>query len=1062
MLRTIAQFCVTRPKSVLAGVLILLILCIAVGANVSERLGVAGFADPDSESSRASEFIDEKFGSTPNLVIEITTDRASVDDPGVVALAEATQNTVTAEPSAAVVTSYWRDQVPDLRSDDGRSALIMVRISGTEEQAARAAGRIIDSLPSSDSGVVNPGGLLGLQVETEKRVSGDLAISESIALPLTLIFLVVVFGGLVAAVLPIALGISSIVAALGMLAVLTRITDVSVHALTVATAFGLGLSIDFGLLMISRFREERASGLEHNAAIVETVASAGRTIGFSAATVALAMGGLLVFPTYFLRSVGIAASIVVLLSALSAITVLPALLALLGSRVDSLRILRRAPVSAESAFWRRCAQVVLKRPLTIALPVIAVLLALGIPFLHAQFATPDERALPKDSPTRLVTESLRENYPIDDSSALTIVSLDNAALLDEWAGPISQLPGIARVDGSFGSFEGGEQVSTPVPASVRFESGESAYALVHLSVNAQSDAARELVADIRTDFTSGKAEIGGPSAVLVDSRQAVTDNLGLAILIMAVSTFILLFLFTGSVIVPIKALFLNVFVLSAVLGMMVLIFQDGYLAELLGITPSPLGLPMVVLLCCISFSLSVDYEIFLLSRIKEARDSGLSNDAAVVAGLSKVGRIISSAAILLTITLVSFANGLSFMKMFGIGTALAVVLDATIIRGVVVPAFLKVAGELNWWAPGPLKRFHQRFGLHESAPASAEMPSREVEILPGRHLIAASAGATVVVAHRESGPPSEDSPAARLMASLLEVVRRKGTDGRALAVALAEIAAQEPDHHDFGVVFTSRGGLTVFLRGAVTSTLEGAHGSRTVLECLDAHHGDCYHVPMPAGPVMIGIREEDHEFTGSTDGADLIRLSGGIAPGQGAMLWPVTLVTPPPPPSVQLPPEDQTEVPAPVTVQTPGFVVPPPGRVRPPIGSIVFDDGTAFEFDGDCLVGRAPAAAPSVLDGPRTIDIDDPRLSRTHAAIRAVNGQIYVVDHDSRNGVWVRTSSDLDWERIGAWTPTAWQPGTEVRIGDQTMRLELLTSAGQTVTATSGGVEPPPPPSPPA
>jgi RND superfamily putative drug exporter len=244
---------------------------------------------------------------------------------------------------------------------------------------------------------------------------------------------------------------------------------------------------------------------------------------------------------------------------------------------------------------------------------------------------------------------------------------------------------------------------------------------VYLSVAAQSDAAQELVHAIRATIVDHQVEVGGPTATLVDTSAAVGDRLPLAILLIALATFVLLFLFTGSIVVPIKALVLNLLMLSAVLGSMVWIFQDGHLAQMLGVTPAPLNLSMVVLLCCIAFSLSVDYEIFLLSRIKEARDSGLSNNDAIVIGLGRVGRIISSAALLLTITLLSFANGLSFMKMFGIGTALAIVIDATVIRGVVVPAFLRVAGDLNWWAPGPLKWLHARVGFSE-APSDTEIP----------------------------------------------------------------------------------------------------------------------------------------------------------------------------------------------------------------------------------------------------------------------------------------------------------------------------------------------------
>jgi RND superfamily putative drug exporter len=718
MLTRLATFVVRRPKVVLLAVAVLLGFGIVFGGTVSEKLGVGGFVDPAAESTQVADFLDETFSTTPNLVLQVVAHDGTVESPGVTAAADRLRQLVETEPTAKVIGSFQPDPAGDLHSRDGRSGLILVNVGGTTDEAAKVASRIIERLPTDDQHVsVRAGGTLGVQEEIEDRVNHDLLISESIALPISLAVLVIVFGGLVAAFLPLAVGLTSIVTTLLVLLVMTTVTDVSVHALTVATAFGLGLSIDFGLLMVSRFREERDRGRDHESAIIATVATAGRTIIFSAATVTLAMGGLLVFPTYFLRSVGITASAVVIVSALSAIVIVPALLALLGKRIDAIAVVRRkVPLSADSMFWRRCAHAVTRRPMRCALPVIAVMLALGIPFLSVQFATPDERALPSDSNARLLAESLREDYAIDSSQAVTLLTRTTPEALNGLAAPVSLMKDVVRVDVPSGSYEHGKLIAGPMPG---IEKSGAAYGLVYLSADAQSETAQELVRDIRTKIADHQVEVGGPTATLIDSRAAVADRLPLAILIIALSTFVLLFLFTGSVVVPIKALLLNLLVLSAVLGTMVWIFQSGHLASVLGITPAPLNLSMVVLLCCIAFSLSVDYEIFLLSRIKEARDSGLSNNDAIITGLGRVGRIISSAAILLTITLVSFANGLSFMKMFGIGTALAVVLDATVIRAVVVPAFLRVAGDFNWWAPRPLKWLHDRIGFSEAPPPPA-------------------------------------------------------------------------------------------------------------------------------------------------------------------------------------------------------------------------------------------------------------------------------------------------------------------------------------------------------
>ena len=760
MLRRLAVFTVRRPKSILIAVVMLLGVSIALGGTVTEKLGVGGFVDPAAESSRVADYLDQNFPTTPNLVLEVIARDGTVDDPDVVAAADRVRQSVETEPSATVVGSFTEESANDLRGRDGRSGLIMVHLGGTLDEATKTAIRIIEDLPT-DSPVVDlrAGGPLGVSVEIEDRVKHDLVISEAVSLPILFVVLVVVFGGLIAAFLPLAIGITSIVTTLLVLTIMASITDVSVHALTVATAFGLGLSIDFGLLMVSRFREERDLGKDHNAAIIATVVVAGRTIIFSAATVTLAMSGLLVFPTYFLRSTALTASAVVILSALSAIVVLPALLALLGKRIDSFALIRRkVPLSADSPFWRRCAEAVTKRPLAWALPVIAVLLVLGIPFLGVRLAMPDERALPSDSDARLVTESLRTNYATDTSQAVTLLARNDIRALDDLASPVSQMDDVARVVAPSGTFEHGKIIAGPRPG---YENGGAAYGLVFLSVGAQSDAAQQVVHTIRGMVEDHRVEVGGPTATLIDTSAAVGDRLPVAILLIALATFVLLFLFTGSIVVPIKALVLNLLMLSAVLGTMVWIFQDGHLAALLGVTPAPLNLSMVVLLCCIAFSLSVDYEIFLLSRIKEARDSGLSNNDAIIVGLGRVGRIISSAALVLTITLLSFANGLSFMKMFGIGTALAIVIDATVIRGVVVPAFLRLAGELNWWAPPSLKRLHARFGFSEASVEAERRPpiphhhdEETVRLRPTR--------APEPVTVRHSVPHQQDEPTIRL------------------------------------------------------------------------------------------------------------------------------------------------------------------------------------------------------------------------------------------------------------------------------------------------------------
>ncbi|QLL05376.1 MMPL family transporter [Mycobacterium vicinigordonae] len=1059
MLRRLAALTVRRPKTVLLAVMVMLGVSVALGGSVSDKLGTGGNTDPSSESSKADEYLDQHFGTTANLVIQLLPREGTVEAPEVATVKDRVLRVIAAEPKAKVTRAFGEEGTSDLRSKDGRSGLILVHVGGTSDESAETAKRIIGNLPQDANVTVRAGGALGVQQEIRDKVKHDLKTSESIAVPISLAVLVIVFGGLIAAVLPVVVGVVSIVSTLSVLLLMTSITDVSVHALTVTTAFGLGLSIDFGLLMVSRFREELANGKDHHPAVIATVNTAGRTILFSAATVTLAMTSLLVFPTYFLRSVGLAATATVLLSAFSAIVVLPALLALLGKRVDSFSVIRRkvAP-SADSMFWRRFAELVTHRPLLYALPVVALLLGLGVPFLNVQFATPDERALPDNSSARLVAESLQGDFPLDPSQAVTLVTRNDAGVLQSLAPDISRMDGVVMVTGPIGRFEHG-QAAGQTPAV----SGSS-YAIVYLSVQADSDTAQHLVRDIRARITNHQVEVGGPTATLIDSQSAIGDKLPLAIGLIAGATFVLLFLFTGSVVVPVKALLLNLLVLSGVLGIMVWVFQEGHLAGLLGITPAPLNLSMVVLLCAIAFSLSVDYEIFLLSRIKEARDSGLSNTASTVIGLGRVGRIVTSAALLLTITLISFANGLSFMKMFGIGTALAVVIDASIIRGVVVPAFLQLAGDLNWWAPRPLRWLHDRIGISEGpsdvetvlpaeAAAPQEMPVQpavpvveealsepgmpvpllaEVEVIPGQHLVSNVNGTVIVVAHRERAPLSQHSIGSQQMAALVDMVAR--TDPQKLVAAFAKLAREPWDHTmvDIGIIMPTVAGLEILLCGSVTVALDSGY-EQTVLR----GRGRLVHrsVPVPAVATVITVDEFGVRPHHAPETGGVYKLTGGTVPGQGAVVW-STQVASAPRPAVVAPNIPSNEPKADGSNRIPAAAVPGVAQQQ---RWLSLDDGSRIDIDRDCVIGRDPNGSDAAQSGLRPVRIDDHsgEMSRAHAEVRIVGGEVVIIDRNSTNGVFVRESAQMRWTRLTPWAPNPWQPGAYVQIGGRILRLHV-------------------------
>jgi RND superfamily putative drug exporter len=585
------------------------------------------------------------------------------------------------------------------------------------------------------------------------QVTTDLATAESIAIPLTLALLVLVFGAVVAGLLPLLVGGIAIAATFAVLSVLAEVTDVSIFALNLTTALGLGLGIDYSLLIVSRFREELAAGRSTAEAVDVTLRTAGRTVIFSAATIAAALSALLVFPLYFLRSFAYAGTAVVAVAALASVVTLPALLVVLGPRVDALRVRRRVvtpPVSTgsistgsasaglvSSGFWSRLASFVMRRPVIAGLPVVALLLTMGLPFLHVNFGLPDDRALPAAaSQARQVGDVLRAEFTSQDSASVDVVltGTTTSTAVGDYAVRLSRLADVARVDAATGTYVAGRQVA-PAPAGSAAGSaagspltvGSSTRLTVVPSVDPYGDAAQALVGHVRDAAAPGAVLVGGPTASLVDVKATIGQRLPLAGALIALTTFVLLFLFTGSVVLPLKALVINAVSLVGVLGVMVLIFQDGHLSSLLGFTAAPLSITMPLLMFCVAFGLSMDYEVFLLGRIKEMHDAGADTTTAVAAGLERTGRIVSTAAALLAITFFAFVSSkVSFIQMFGLGTGIAIVLDATLVRGVLVPSLMRIMGRANWWAPAPLRRFYERFGLSDGdgagLPPAAPVP----------------------------------------------------------------------------------------------------------------------------------------------------------------------------------------------------------------------------------------------------------------------------------------------------------------------------------------------------
>ncbi|MEO6121699.1 MAG: MMPL family transporter, partial [Acidimicrobiales bacterium] len=628
--------------------------------------------------------------------------------------------------------SYWTlGSAPPLRSTDGNQALVLARIAG-DEDAVDARIKTLSPVLARSTAVldVRVGGFAEVFREISETVKADLAKAESVAIPITLLLLVVVFGSVVAAGLPVGIGVLAILGTFLVLRVLAELTQVSIFSLNLTTGMGLGLAIDYSLFVVSRFREELRRGLQPGPAVVRTVQTAGRTVIFSAATVAVSLSALLVFPLAFLRSFAYAGIAVVGVAALVSVVVLPAALASIGHRIDRWAVFHRRPPEVGVGFWHRLAMAVMARPVVIGGSIVALLIVLGLPFLHIKLGLPDDRVLPENAASRQVQDEIRANFTSNEAGAAQVVATgigDPAARSDEisaYAAGLSMVDGVARVDAFDGSYIAGTRVAPANPLSGRFATADGVWFSVVPAVEPLSAEGEALVSDVRGLPAPFEVEVAGSSAELVDSKASILARLPLAAAIIAVVTFVLLFLMFGSVLVPVKAVVLNLLSLTATFGAMVWIFQDGHLSGLLNFTPTgDIAITTPILMFCIAFGLSMDYEVFLLSRIKEEYDRTGDNTAAVAVGLERTGRIVTAAAALLAVVFIAMGtSSVSFIKLFGIGLTMAVLMDATLIRATLVPAFMRLAGDANWWAPAPLRRVYKRWGISEQADEEPPAP----------------------------------------------------------------------------------------------------------------------------------------------------------------------------------------------------------------------------------------------------------------------------------------------------------------------------------------------------
>ncbi|MBF6062595.1 MMPL family transporter [Nocardia terpenica] len=742
MLTRIAQFSVRYPRALLLGALVVALACGVFGASAAAHLKAGGFTPDAAESSRVSQLLADKFdGAQPNFVLLVSADQG-VDSAPARQVGTALVDRLQARGDAVGVRSYWTSP-PNvkaaLRSTDGREGLVLAYLRGGDDQAQRAAGEIAAQLTGDTPGVrVHAGGAATVFHDVNKQVTRDLEVAEAVAIPLSMIVLVLVFGSVVAAALPLVVGIFAIAATLAILRLLTLGTDVSIYALNMTTAMGLALAIDYSLFIVSRYREELANGLPYREAAIRAVRTAGRTVLFSALTVALALAVLSVFPLYFLKSFAYSGVAVVLAAAAAAIVLLPAALVLLGARINAwdLRVpLRRlvgrsapAPRDPEQTWWYRAVSGVMRRALPVGVVIVALLLALGSPFLGVKFGYPDDRVLPPEASSRVVGDQLRSEFPGANDGGATTIVLDgyhgDQSAVTEYATALSKVTGVSAVLSSSGVYVSGARMAATPPGMAN-DSGQ--YLTVASRFDPFSPDGKRQLEDLRGVDAPGPALFGGAAEMNNDALDAIGSRLPLAIGLIVLATFVVLFLFTGSVVLPVKALLLNTLSLAAAFGAMVWIFQEGHLSTLLGFTPvGYMVATMPLLMFCVAFGISMDYEVFLLSRIREAwLESGRTaadNTHAVAVGVARTGRIFTAAALLMAIVLGAMVSAkVSFIQLFGLGLTLTVLTDATLIRGMLAPALMRLLGTANWWAPAPLRRLHERFGFSEE-PESVRVP----------------------------------------------------------------------------------------------------------------------------------------------------------------------------------------------------------------------------------------------------------------------------------------------------------------------------------------------------
>jgi RND superfamily putative drug exporter len=695
MFEKLGSLIVNRKRLIFSLFIVAIFSSGAIGTSVFGKLDSGGYNDPKSDSAKAFEYLTDVFKVKDPAVVLVVETTQGVNDPAVVATAAKLETSIKGEPGVGSTLSYWSaGGAPTLKSSDSNSAFLFIYSEDIEWDNVQSLGKRIqekydgrfENLAVYASGT----GVFAHAINT--KIADDLKLSEAISIPLTFILLVFVFGGLVASAMPLLVGVSAILGSLLVIYLLTLFTGVSVFALNLITGLGLGLGIDYSLLVVNRFREELHAGKTVDEAIKKTVATAGKTVFYSGLTVVITLAALMLFPLMYLKSFGYAGVTVVVMAVLGALIALPALLAILGKRIDKAVVRKGALTPKEDGRWAQTARFVMRKPVPVVVLSLVILTVLAAPIKNIVFSQVDSRVLPASNPAAYAAQLITERFPGQEGNPIEVIIPGGASKIEQiknYTQEIAKVAGVVRV--------GEPQIL-----------GNDVRVIAVHDMGPRTPAAEALIKEIRLIPSPDQTLIGGVAADYADTQIGIAKTMPWALTWIAIGVLVLLFVFTGSLILPIKAVILNILSLAATMGVITWIFVEGNLKWLVGdfTTTGSVDTGSIILVAVVAFGLSMDYELFLLSRIKEEHDVGRSNIESVATGLQRSARIITAAAGLLAIVFASFVlSGVTSIKMLGFGVAFAIILDATLVRALLVPALMRLFGERNWWAPKAMRKF---------------------------------------------------------------------------------------------------------------------------------------------------------------------------------------------------------------------------------------------------------------------------------------------------------------------------------------------------------------------